>query len=205
MNYVFNHLKHTAMFTSRNLALALSTLCFYTLISCSSNEDAIQLTPIERTDISIQGDMQLESFQQNTNGEAGTDLVSFVYYGIPSDRFDYIVQISSDLKLIIKIYDGINQNPWVQVGQPYNIYPGQDLEDKLQYAKVEIRTSSNEPRYTSNDGNVLPQGALLDVFQVVQNDGAYIQCRIRDMELFHQVHPERSITINGTFIGALDF
>jgi hypothetical protein len=176
------------------------------MASCSTVEDANQLADRqERTDIIITGDLQMENFFQNAEGDASEDLVAFNYYGNPSPNFDYKIQLEQGNTLIIQVYDAQHLNPWEQVNLPYNIYPGQDLDDKLFYTNIVFSDATGTCTYSTNFNNNIPPGIFLDVFKVIQNDGQQIQCRIRDMILYKTNDPSRTITINGTFVGALTF
>jgi hypothetical protein len=137
--------------------------------------------------------------------DPSADLITYNFYGNPSEHFDFIMNLENGNKLVIKVYDAERMNPWEQVNQPYNIYPQSELEDKLSYTNVELRTSANEPIYATNLNNTAPQGTYLDVFKVVDFDGATIQCRLRDMTLYSGSNPDKTITINGTFVGAVTF
>ncbi|MCP4122701.1 MAG: hypothetical protein GY751_13185 [Bacteroidetes bacterium] len=160
---------------------------------------------MERTDLSFTGDMDLQNFDQSIESDKLHDLIKYNFYGSPSDHFDFVINLKNGYELTIKVYDANNNNPWEQVGQPYNIYPGQDLEDKLQYVNVELRMGDDHPAYATNLGNSVPQGIHLDVFKVIRNNGTEIQCRIRDMKLYKNIDPAQTVTINGTFIGAIPY
>jgi hypothetical protein len=149
--------------------------------------------------------MEISNFNQSIEADNSTDLVTYNYYGSPSENFDFVINLENGYELTIKIFDAANRNPWLQVGQPYNIYPGEDLEDKLQYANVELRMGDDQPAYATNLGNSIPRGIHLDVFKVIKNNGTEIQCRIRDMKLYKNIDPTQSITVNGTFVGAITF
>lgn len=189
---------------STALLLPLFILCF---ASCSEEDPVLSCMTcdiLERTDIEFTGDMELQEFQISEAGDQAIDLIRFGYYGNPSDRIDYIIELSNGYDLVVRITDKSNLNPWEQVGQSYNIYPLSNHEDKLMYAEVELRTTANEPLYASNTSDTDPQGIFMDVFRVVKNDGNSIQCRIRDLTLYKFNNSERRVTINGTFVGALD-
>jgi hypothetical protein len=70
---------------------------------------------------------------------------------------------------------------------------------------VELRTATNEPLYGTNMESISVAGILLDAFQLTQYNGRTIQCSMRDMQLFNENYPERLISINGTFVGAVTF
>jgi hypothetical protein len=195
------------METSRKLALYLSALLLLAS-SCSSISDPLPAAtegPAERTDISIMGDMQLEDFRKSDEIPAGTDLVAYHYYGTDSRYFDFIIELGSGHTMTIEVYDAQRLNPWQQVNLPYNIYPGQALEDKLYYTNILFSDEYGQCTYSTNFDNNIPPGIFLDVFRIIRNDGEQIQCRVRDMILYKTNDPGRTITINGTFVGVIDF
>jgi len=197
------------METSRKSPLtqgSLILLCFiFAISSCSTtSEDALVLIDTERTDLVISGDLELEDFN-SASANSQNDLVSFNYYGNPSANFDFVVHLENGYTLTIMMHDASRMNPWQQVGQPYNIYPGQDLDDKLYYTNITLKNGDGITKYSTNEDDNIPSGYLLDVFKVIKNDGNQIQCRVRDMILYCQNNPQKTIHINGTFVGVNTF
>ena len=94
-------------------------------------------------------------------------------------------------------------NPWEQVGQPYHIYPPAELEDKLSYINAYLFSSIGELLYSDSPDNFTPRGTTLDVFKITHSDEYSIRCRMRNMALYYGAGSQHSITINGTFVGAL--
>ncbi len=197
------------MGTSRKTPPTLTSLIFLCLIfafcSCSTtSEDALTLVDTERIDMIISGDIELEDFNA-ASANSQNDLVSFNYYGNPSENFDFVVHLDNGYTLTIMMHDASRMNPWQQVGQPYNIYPGQDLDDKLYYTNITLKNGEGITKYSTNECDDIPPGYLLDVFKVIKNDGNQIQCRVRDMTLYCQNDPHKPIHINGTFVGVNTF
>ena len=194
--------------TLKRATIAL-TLTLFAFTSCNTIDEATTTCAtcniIERTDMIITGDIDHSEFNQSEQSDASTDLITYNFYGNPSEYFDFIIHLSNGNKLIIKAYDAERMNPWQQVGQPYNIYPLADQEDKLSYVNVELRTSANEPIYATNLDLSTPPAISLDVFKLLQNDGETIQARLRDMTLYSVTNPNNTISINGTFVGAVTF
>ena len=191
------------------LTLALFILLSI-LTSCSNDEsdpliNCPECVVIERTDIEISGEMAIHDFEQSIQEDAALDLVTYNYHGDPSVDFDYLVALSNGYELIIRVHDAANTNPWEQVNQPYNIYPQSELENKLMYTTIELRTSANEPLYSSNLNGTSPPATYLDVFRVVKFDGLTLQARIRDVVLYKYNNANKEVIINGTFIGAVTF
>ena len=87
----------------------------------------------------------------------------------------------------------------------YGTYPSQDLEDKWKYVSAVYITGAETPSYSTNLGVNYPPGVTLDVFRITAYDGIEMQCRIRDMTLFKNVDPSKSIELDGTFTGAVTF
>lgn len=174
------------------------------LVSCQQAEEILPGEFLERTDISLSGDLAMESFQQQGNETTG-DLIRLGYYGEPSEQFDFHIALSDGYSLTIVLYDAQRLNPWQQVGIPYNIYPGEDLEDKLAYADIMLYNKEGICTHSTNKDPISPPGALLDVFRITANTGESIQARIRDMVLYRHGDPGRTVRINGTFAGSVDF
>jgi len=196
--------------SNTNITFLLLTVLALSFASCSTVEvpesaACPSCNVMERTDLAITGEMEIQNFDQSVESDPTLDLIRYNYYGSPSESFDFVINLDNGYELTIKVYDATNHNPWEQVGQPYNIYPGEDLEDKLQYVNVELRMGDDLPAYATNLGSSVPQGIHLDVFKVIRNSGTEIQCRIRDMKLYKNIDPAQTITINGTFIGAVTF
>jgi hypothetical protein len=195
----------TLPFKSKTQTL-LAVLALFVITSCSTDplpSPALNVT--ERIDMIAEGDLQLEEFRQNDELDASDDLITFNYFGNPAENIDFVLHLSNGYRLVLTVYDAERMNPWEQVGQPYNIYPVADEEDKLSFVRAELLTSANEPLFTSNQGPGVPPGIALDVFKIMKFDGNLIQARMRDMTLYNAGNAEKSIRINGTFVGAITF
>ena len=176
--------------------------------SCNTVDDGLDCPScktLERTDIAISGDMNMSNFTQSMESDDTRDLITYKYYGNPSQHIEFVIELNDGYELRLKVYDAINNNPWEQVGQPYNIYPGEDLEDKLQYVNAELRYLDDTPGFATNMGNSIPPGIFLNKFKIIENDGVQIKCKINDMILYKNVDPSKTIHVNGTFVGAITF
>ncbi|MCP4123858.1 MAG: hypothetical protein GY751_19085 [Bacteroidetes bacterium] len=181
------------------------------LMSCNTEESCVDLgtcpetSLIERIDIVIDGALSIADHQVEEVTGVKDGPVDYNFYGNPSVMFDFIIELSSGHTLEIKMHDGETLNPWKNVDVPYNIYPSQDFEDKLQYITADLRTGSDVAAYSSNLGSEFPFGIKLDVFRIISNNGSTIQCRIRDLELFKNTDGSQRININGTFVASIAF
>lgn len=190
------------------LAIILTAAIMFT--ACSVNEVSITdpQKVVERIDIKITNALDeyyyLDNIQENTN----QDLVRYNFYGTPSDRIDYIIQLDNEKTLIIKLHNRINMNPW-QYADSYGTFAPQDLDDKFKYVTMELKNgaSSESSAFISNAGQNIPQGGLLDVFRIEKYDTENMDmlCRINHAVLYQKSNPENSIKINGTFRGSLTF
>ena len=189
--------------SSKLTALIILLVAFSSCISDPFPEEAQSI--MERTDIVVSGDIQQENFAIANQGDGANDLVSFNYYGNPSEKIDFIVNLDNGNSLFIEVYDAQNLNPWEQIDLAYNIYPGQDLDDKLYYTNIIYANADGSCAYSTNFNDNIPPGIFIDVFKVIKNDGNQIQCRIRDMILYKTEDVGKTIHLNGTFIGAMNF
>ena len=78
------------------------------------------------------------------------------------------------------------------------------LEDKLNYVTAEVRMGDDTPAYTTHLTNGGEQGFHLDAFQVNFRDDVQMRGRIRYLKLYKNIDPSKTITINGTFVGAFE-
>ena len=173
--------------------------------SCNTNEgcDDLGTCPqtdlTERTDIIIRGDLSISDNQiyQVVEGEEGP--VGYNFYGNPSSDFDFIIDLSDGYKLIIRMYDAESLSPWDDVDIPYNIYPHQELSDRLKYVTADLQLGNDAFAYSSSFGEAYPRNITLDVFKITSYDGQSIKSRIRDLVLYKNTDGSQLITINGTF------
>ena len=159
----------------------------------------------ERIDIAVTGNVEEYYFESSLESDNSVDLVSYNYYGEQANKIDFKVNIGSGNVLIISIYDEENTRPWEQVGKPWNMYPSQDLDDRLSYVTIEFLNTEGGVAYSSNGENIDLPGIILGVFFITAYDGVEIQCRIRDMNLLNTSYPDQNIVVNGTFVGAVTF
>lgn len=196
------------MKTSRNFLLVSAVVMAIVMSSCRiitcEGPDCDDFANVERTDIAVTGDLEIESFVINDDRSGVTDLVDYTFYGFDAEQFDFIVQLNGNYQLTISMYDAQRLNPWLQVDLPYNIYPGQDLEDKLYYTNILLHDDQGNCLYSTNSDDNIPPGIFIDVFKIIQSQDGFAQCRIRDMVLYRTDNPDRTISINGTFIGKVD-
>lgn len=198
------------MFNSRKSitirGFILSLLFAGMAASCNTDGPVDPMKQIEeRTDIVITGDLSLSEFNISHGNDKDNDLVRFNYYGETAPQIDFVIQLPSGYTLALQVIDAENGHPWMQVDHPYTVYPQEVLEDKLRYVIAEVRTGDDQPAYATNLDENIPSGISIDAFRITDNDGIRIQARIRDLKLFKNVDPDKTIVINGTFIGALDF
>ena len=179
--------------------------------SCSVNEVSIKdpLQVVERIDIKITNDVDEYYYLDNIQGSDKQDLVRYNFYGTPSDRIDYIVQLDEYKTLIIRLHNRMNMNPWQYAGESYGTFAPQDLDDKFKYVTIELKSGvhSESSSFLSNVGENLPQGGILDVFRIEKYDTENMEmlCRLNHVVLYEKSDPNNSIQIDGTFRGSLTF
>lgn len=194
-----------------NLSHRAILVLFWVIIiftSCNTLEEKINdAIPniVERTDITISGNLNYEDFNQSVESDLTSDLVTYNYYGDSSENFDFIIHLANGYQLLIEMVDGERMNPWEQVGQPYNIYPPTVLEDKLTFVHAYLFSSIGELLYSDSPDSFTPKGTTLDVFKITSSNHNSIRCRMRNMTMYYGAGSKNSITINGTFVGALIF
>ena len=107
---------------------SITLLIMIIAVSCSTNESCADLgscpnTYLERTDIQISGQLDIWDNQIIENGNIATGPVGFNYYGNPSDRFDFVIDLESGYTLIIRMNNRIAPNPQDDVAVSYSAYP----------------------------------------------------------------------------------
>ena len=179
-------------------------------ISCNTSETCADLgncpnLTLERTDIQITGDLEIWDNQIIEDGQSVPGPVNFNFYGDPSDKFDFQIDLEQGYSLIIRMVNKIIPNPWEQVDVSYTAYPGQDLSLNLRYVTAELRFGNDAPAYSTNlSGNINP-GVSQNAFWITSYDGNQIRARIKELTLIHNIQNSREIEINGTFVAVADF
>lgn len=197
----------------KTIISTLTMLLFAGLIfiftSCNTLDDVDNIAisnVLERTDMTISGNVHYDDFNQSLQSDMSKDLITYNYFGDPSEKFDFKIHLANGNVLMIKIIDEEGINPWEQVGKPYNIYPSSELGDKLSYVQVYLFSSGDEVLYSDILNTDTPLGTSLDVFQIISSNDNGILCRMRDIKLYNgSTDADNSIIVNGTFVGALTF
>jgi len=184
------------------LVLALSSCKEET---CEDLGTCPEKSVLERTDLTISGDITKNDFQQVPENVPSPDLITYGFYESPAARFDIVIHMETGELLNIRMYNDYDLDPWNKVDVDYAIYPTQDLEDKWKYVTANYLIGNESPSYSSNIGNQIPAGISIDVFRITYYDGIEIRGRIREMTLYKNTNPSKSIEINGTFVGAVTF
>ncbi len=200
-----------------NNLFILLILLTITLSSCTEENCEISgtcpegnaLGVIERIDIKTVDSETHFYFQESIEENITTDLISFNYYGTPSNKIDFKIKLANDIILIVKLHNRKKTNPWEYDNESYGFFATQDLDNKYQYVTVEMINQENfeSPIYSSSIGIQSHLGGHLDVFRIENVDiqNKEIHCRINKMFLYKIGNPSKTMEINGTFRAALTF
>jgi hypothetical protein len=178
--------------------------------SCITNEVCADLGTCpnkveERTDILVSGTLDIWDNQVVDNGVIDEGPISFNYYGMSSDRFDFVIDLASGYTLVIGLVSTTTPDPQTQAGLPFNAYPGHDLSERGRFVKAELRRGNDAPVYSTNaSGNIMPE-VILSAFEIIYNDGDQIRARIREMKMYHNIENSKEIKINGTFVAVANY
>ncbi|MCP4122702.1 MAG: hypothetical protein GY751_13190 [Bacteroidetes bacterium] len=159
----------------------------------------------EQTNIQISGDLTIVDFTESLQNDASNDLISYDFYGDPSTNFNFIIQLQSGWKLTIELFDDNSGNPWIQVGQGFNAYPGKDLKVYDRYTRISLTKGSESLGYSTNPGSGIAPTTLFGVFKVTMLTENEIQGRLRDLVLYKVGSPAATLNIDGTFVGAVTY
>ena len=162
---------------------------------------------IERVDIKITGSTNQYIYDESIQSDANIDLVDFDFSGNPSDNFGFVVQLGPDRILKVMTSDNYNPDHWTLTGQSFDVFAAQDIDDKYRYAIIEVidRTGSEIKTYTTN--RISNDHPVLHTFTIqnYSNDRKEILCRLDNATLVEAANTNNSITLNGTFKGAITF
>ena len=183
--------------------LLLLSLIAFSISTIQCTTDTVEVVIMERTDLIIEGDLNMQAFIQNPQDE-GFDLIELSAYGVPASRLDILMDLGSGYTLILRVYNDMAQSIEKLVNHSYSIYPPEDIEDKLQYLTAELHYGSEAYSYVSNLGANLPPGINVDALKVSMSDDILINGQLRDVVLYKNTDPDKSITVSGTFIVVLD-
>ena len=158
---------------------------------------------MERTDLVFTGDISMQAFLQSPQGE-GSDLIELMGYGVPVSRLDIAMDLGSGYALYLKIFNDISVDLSDLINDQYNIYAPEELEDKQYYMLAELWQEGENPTYYSNLGDNLPPGTNINALTLQSGDDLQVHGRLRDVVLYNNTDPERSLLLNGTFVSALE-
>lgn len=189
----------------------LALFLFLAMTSCQTEESctATGTCPefqVERTDLRLSGEVDVWENQIQEEAEGIKGPVDLVYYGNPSDRFDFIIHLECGYTLSIRMMNRAQMNPWQHVGMGYSAYPGQDLNEKVRYVTAELRFGNEDiPLYSTNQAGIFTAGTIQGAFRITSCDEHQIKGRIRELVLYNAIHQNQRIQIDGTFIARVDF
>jgi len=197
------------MAKTRSLLLGITAVLLI-LASCNDDGPVEQVSCAvcnvsEQTNIQISGDLTIVDFTESLQNDASNDLISYDFYGDPSTNFNFIIQLQSGWKLTIELFDDNGGNPWTQVGQGFNAYPGKDLNEFDRYAQISLTKGSESLGYSTNPGSGIAPATHFGVFKVTMLTENEIQGRLRDLMLYKVGSPSATLNINGTFVGAVTY
>ena len=176
--------------------------------SCSTDgiEEIMSANNVtERVDIKITGDTHQYINEQSQESDATMDLVDFNFYGNTSNKFGFEVRLDNDLVLRITIQDDNMTSPWEQEGV-FDVFAAQELNDKTRFVIMDVIDNSIGEVKTYSSNNISNSHAILNAFSIVEynNTSKEILCRIDNVDLVDN-STDNTITINGTFKGAINF
>ncbi|MEZ5004645.1 MAG: hypothetical protein R2730_16570 [Chitinophagales bacterium] len=195
----------------KNLTLGIITGLTLLASSCTTNDEITPIVDVssvmERIDIKIVSQKTEFFNKESIQSDGSMDLVDFSIYD-EQGKIDYVINIDESKTLTIRVTNRLNPYPW-EVVETYGTFAPQDQDDKYKYVIVELMDNNNSEHalYVSNVAENLPQGGFLDVFRIEKNhpNGVETLCRINNIVLYQIDNPTNSITIDGTFRGALSF
>ncbi|MEZ5004644.1 MAG: hypothetical protein R2730_16565 [Chitinophagales bacterium] len=195
----------------KNLTLAFITGLTLFASSCTSDDTVAvkKATDVmERIDMKIVGSETTYVYTESIQSETSNDLVDYNFYGNGSGKIDFVVRIDEHKTLTIKLINRLNMNPW-EITDTYGSFAPQDQDDKFKYAVIELIDNENteNSKFVSNAGENIPQGGFLDVFRIEKYSLKDMEtlCRLNNIVLYQLDNPANSITIDGTFRGALTY
>ncbi len=200
------------MKTSKNFANITALLFLMILFFASCCTDSVEAEAdanevLERIDIQVDGDLNLDVYKSSLEKDNVIDLIRYNYFGQASNGFEIKLALDLGYTLRIRMYHHQLSNIANQVNIPYDLHVTQELDDKLQYVIMDVQNSDNAeaPDYTSMViGN---QGVFVNAFSIVDYNymTKEVLCRINHVVLHNQFDYDRTINMVGTFRGAITF
>ncbi|MCP4122698.1 MAG: hypothetical protein GY751_13170 [Bacteroidetes bacterium] len=191
-------LKHTPL-----LVLVLAVILLSVSLCTTSNP--VETSIMERIDLVFEGDVNMQAFLQSPQGDNGNDLIQLAEYGVPANRLDIAMDLGSGytfhLMLINETASGLDE----LINDAYNIYQAEEMEDKQQYLLAELRYGSESAKYVANLGAHMPPLTNINALEIDCNDAVQLHGRLKDVVLYKNTEPDKSIILNGTFAAALNF
>lgn len=178
------------------------------MIKCIDDE-AVFVSPenvTERVDMVIEGAINESVHLESLERDYTKNLVDFNFYGMGSNKIDFIVDLGKGRFVTISLTNQDVVNPWEHEIN-YSLFPSQVIEDKTTYVTLTLTEGKEgEEIYQSNIGTSCPQGSYLNVFRIVKYDPAAseILCRVVDLPMCG-TDGQGDITLSGTFRGSLTF
>ncbi|MEZ5008530.1 MAG: hypothetical protein R2753_10325 [Chitinophagales bacterium] len=196
----------------KNLTLTIITGLTLLASSCTTNEvnpiinDASKV--MERLDLKIVSHRTEHIYKESMQNDGWIDLVDYSFYNDEEGKIDFVINIDDSKTITVRVTNRLNPNPY-EVLDTYGTFAPQDQDDKYKYVTVEFMDNTNAENtvYISNLSENLPQGGFLDVFRIEKYSVRDMQilCRLNNIVLYQLNNPEKTITIDGTFRGALTF
>ncbi len=185
------------------LAIGLFTYCSTDILEEANLADSVT----ERIDIKITGDQDHFFYTQSIESDASIDLVSYDYYGNPSDVFGFEIRLEANRVLKVTIHNDGVTNPWEEVGMAYAVSTNQNQINKERYAIFEMIDSNGESQSFSSANNDNTSSSIINAFviQEFNYNSKEILCRINNVNLFGIENSNGEIIVNGTFRGAVTF
>lgn len=187
------------------IPLFLIFSCSTVEVDCDENGTCPVESVIERLDLAVSGDFEFREQTENAQGDKSVDLVSFNIPANPGTVFSISMQLSNGHVIRLQVVDAYYGNPWEQVGMFYGTYPTQDLEDKWSYVTAHYFTGAETAAYSSNLGTNLPPTADPDVLEITESSLTEFRCRIRNLVLYNNIDPSKTLYVSGTFKGAASY
>ncbi len=190
-----------------SLALIAIVFIFFPMCTGSVEEAVLAADVVERVDIEVTGASDLDIHQESVQQDAATDLVVFEFNGPESNEMRFQVQLSTGYTLNIRLYNINPMTPSSQVGQPFNLHLTNDLSEYMRYVTFEVENDKNAevPQfsgYVEGSNNV-----IMNAFTITEYDyfNKEVLCRINDVTLHNSYNSSETISIFGTFRGAITF
>jgi len=191
-------LKHTPL-----LVFVLAVVLFS--VSLCTTSDPVEAFIMERTDLVFEGDVNMQAFLQSPQSEDGNDLIQLAKYGVPANRLDIAMDLGSGYTFHLMVINETASGLDDIINEAYNIYQVEEMEDKQQYLLAELRYGSESATYVANLGDHMPPLTNINALKIDCSDAVQVYGRLKDVVLYKNTDPEKSIVLNGTFVTALNF